>query len=146
MTTNDFAPVPPAASGTLRGAALYALRLMTIVFGTMVLIGVAIGWWVAESAGVWGALLGIGIAVFFSVATVISMLVTAKKSPTAMAGIVMGVWLGKMLVLFGVLLALRGLDFYSRPVLAVVLCVAVVAAAIIDAVAINRARIPLDVS
>ncbi|SNS53042.1 hypothetical protein SAMN06309944_0667 [Micrococcales bacterium KH10] len=135
---------PAVPSGTpVRAAARTALRWILGVFSAMLIIGVIAGLLIDGAAGLYGALLGVGIAVVFSITTVISIMLSADRDGGALAGIVLGMWLAKMIVLFGLLLVLRPHDFYNRPIFAVVLCVAVLAAAIIDAVAVQRARIPL---
>jgi hypothetical protein len=70
------------------------------------------------------------------------MLRTADAAPGAMMGVVMGTWLGKVVVVIAVLAVLRGMDFYDRYVLAAVVAVAVVGSALLDYRAVSRGRVP----
>ncbi|MEJ5919488.1 hypothetical protein WG938_04170 [Corynebacterium sp. H113] len=63
--------------------------------------------------GVWGVLLGAGIGGGFVLLTVLSVLFTAKTSPTTTGAVVMGGWLLKIVVLIGILLLIRDLEFYD---------------------------------
>ena len=86
--------------------------------------------------------MAIGLAAFFMLTTVITMLVTAEKPlATATAGLAGG-WLLKTLVLFGVLLAVRGRDFYHPGVFFVVLAAAIVGTTVVEMRAIARSRVP----
>ena len=119
-----------------------SLRLTLWLLGALLVLGVGIGWLVAGVEGVWGALIGVGLALVFSGTTVVAMLRTAHSSAQTMAIVVMGTWLAKLAVVVVVLAILRGQDFYSRGVLAVVLIVGVVGSAFLDYRAVTRARIP----
>ncbi|WP_251150271.1 hypothetical protein [Cellulosimicrobium sp. Marseille-Q4280] len=119
-----------------------ALRDVLVLLGALTVLGVAVGALVAGVPGVWGALLGVAVALVFSATTVWAMLRTVDSSPTTTAAVVMGSWLVKMVVLIAVLVVLRGLDFYDRWVFAGVLLVGVIGSAVMDYRAVNRGRIP----
>ncbi|PZR52088.1 hypothetical protein DNL40_13650 [Xylanimonas oleitrophica] len=119
-----------------------ALRDTGLLLAALAVLGVGVGALVAGTPGVWGALVGVGIAAFFSGTTIWSMLRTVGAPPTQMAVFVMGAWLVKIVVLVGVLALLRGQDFYSREVLMVVLLVGVVGSALLDYRAVARGRVP----
>ncbi|SIQ66727.1 hypothetical protein SAMN05518682_3250 [Cellulosimicrobium aquatile] len=119
-----------------------ALRDVLVLLGALTVLGVAVGALVAGLPGVWGALLGVGVALIFSATTVWTMLRTVDSSPTTTAAVVMASWLGKMVVLIAVLVVLRGMDFYDRWVFAGVLLVGVVGSAALDYRAVSRGRIP----
>lgn len=119
-----------------------ALRDMLILLGLLTVLGVGIGALVAGMEGVWGALIGVGLALVFSGTTVVSMLRTSGSSPQTMAAVVMGAWLAKVIVVIVVLALIQDLDFYSKPVLAVVLLVGVLGSAYLDYRAVSRGRIP----
>ncbi|MET3975776.1 hypothetical protein [Cellulosimicrobium sp. 4261] len=119
-----------------------ALRDVLVLLGALTVLGVAVGALVAGLPGVWGALLGVGVALIFSATTVWTMLRTVDSSPTTTAAIVMASWLGKMVVLVAVLVVLRGMDFYDRWVFAGVLLVGVMGSAALDYRAVSRGRIP----
>ncbi|MFS0698913.1 hypothetical protein AB6N24_02965 [Cellulomonas sp. 179-A 4D5 NHS] len=144
MTSSDPQPTPARPSSSAAADAVFrrALRDMLVLLAALSVLGVGIGWLVAGSAGVWGALIGVGLALVFSGTTVVSMLRTAHASPQAMAGVVMGAWLGKVIVVIVVLAVLRDLEFYDRTVLAVVLLVGVLGSALLDYRAVTNGRIP----
>ncbi|GCD19756.1 hypothetical protein ACFO3K_04185 [Cellulomonas algicola] len=119
-----------------------ALRDTLLLLGALTVLGVGIGWLVAGLPGVWGALIGVGLALVFSGTTVVSMLATSHSSPQKMAAVVMGAWLGKVIVVIVVLALLRDLDFYSKPVLAAVLAAGVLGSAYLDYRAVSRGRVP----
>lgn len=141
--TTDPAPTPrtpepdPAAAVFRR-----ALRDTGILLGALTVLGVGVGALVAGLPGVWGALIGVGLALVFSGTTVVAMLRTLHSSPSTMAAVVMGTWLAKVLVVVVVLALLRDLDFYSRGVLAAVLALGVVGSAVLDFRAVNGGRVP----
>jgi len=133
------APVPrDAAQEVFRTA----LRDMLVLLAVLTVLGVGIGYAVAGAKGGWGAVIGVGLALLFSGTTVLSMLRTARSTATTMAAVVLGAWLGKVAVLIAVLAVLRGQDFYSRGVLAVVLIVGVVGSAVLDYRAVRGGRVP----
>jgi hypothetical protein len=119
-----------------------ALRDVGILLAALLVLGLVVGGLVAGLPGVWGAILGWALAVVFSTTTIVAMLRTVRSSPAAMAALVMGTWLAKVLVVIVVLAVLRPLDFYSRPVFGVVLVVAVIGSALLDYRAVTTGRVP----
>lgn len=61
----------------------------------------------------WGVLLGAGIGGGFVLLTVVSVLVTAKSTPTMTGAVVMFGWLAKIVVLILILLVIRDMTFYD---------------------------------
>ncbi len=106
------------------------------------MLGLVVGGLVAGRPGLWGALIGWGLAVVFSTTTIVAMVRTARSSPAAMAGVVMGSWLAKVLVVIVVLALLRPLDFYSAPVLGGMLAIGVIGSAVLDYRAVTLGRVP----
>ena len=119
-----------------------ALRDMLVLLAVLAVLGVGIGYLVAGAAGVWGALIGVGLALVFSGTTVVSMLRTSGSSTQTMAAVVMGAWLAKVLVIIVVLALIRDMDFYDKGVLAAVLLVGVLGSAYLDYRAVSRGRVP----
>ncbi len=115
---------------------------MLVLLGALLVIGTLVGWLVAGAAGVWGALVGVGLALVFSGTTIVAMLLTTRSTAQTMALVVMGTWLAKVAVVVVVLAILRGQDFYSPGVLAVTLMVGVLGSAYLDYRAVTRARLP----
>nr|WP_306438394.1 hypothetical protein [Corynebacterium sp. 5QC2CO] len=64
--------------------------------------------------GVWGVLLGAGISGSFVLLTVLGILFTARTSPSVTLAVVLGGWLLKIVVLIGVLVVIRNLEFYDN--------------------------------
>ncbi|HEY0186401.1 MAG TPA: hypothetical protein VGC67_02835 [Cellulomonas sp.] len=119
-----------------------ALRGSVLLVVVVTVLGVGIGALVAGTPGVWGALIGAGLALVFSGATTVSMLRTAHSSPSTMMAVVMGTWLGKIVLVVVLLAVLRGMDFYDRYVLAAVVAAATIGSAVVDLLAVSRGRVP----
>ncbi|WP_370514003.1 hypothetical protein [Cellulomonas sp. JZ18] len=148
MTTDPTGPVEPAdpttrpAQEAARAVFRRALRDTVVLLAVLAVLGVGVGALVAGVPGVWGALIGVGLALVFSATTVVAMLRTLDSSPNTMAAVVMGTWLAKVLVVIVVLALVRDLEFYSRGVLAAVLALGVVGSAVLDFRAVNGGRVP----
>jgi len=132
----------PTGSDAPRAVFRTALRDMLVLVAALAGVGVVVGYLVAGTSGLWGAVLGVALTVIFSGTTVISMLKTAGASATTTAAVVMGSWLAKMLVLILALALLRQFDFYDKWLLGGVLMVGVIGAAVIDYRAVARGRVP----
>ncbi len=128
----------PAAEAVFRRA----LRDVAILLAALLVVGLVVGGLVAGLPGVWGALLGVALAAVFSTTTILAMIRTARSTPAAMAGLVMGTWLAKVLVIIVALAVLRPLDFYSKPILGGMLAVAVIGSALLDYRAVSTGRVP----
>ncbi|RMI04694.1 hypothetical protein [Cellulomonas triticagri] len=146
MTATPTGPAQPAhpAGDAPEATAVFrrALRDMAVLVAGVTVLGVGIGYLVAGAPGVWGALIGAGIALVFSGATTLSMLWTSPTEPGRMMAVIMGMWLGKVALVIVLLAVLRGMDFYDRYVLAAVVAVAVIGSALLDYRAVSRGRIP----
>lgn len=119
-----------------------ALRDMLLLIAVLAVVGVAVGALLAGSAGVWGAVLGVLVALVFSGTTVVSMLVTARSAPTTMAAVVLGAWLAKMVALVVLLVVLGDQTFYHRPTFGVVCFAGVLGSVALDLRAVLRGRVP----
>ena len=142
MSTPEATPSAASAHDPVRSVFRTALRDMLVLLAVLTVLGVGVGLLVAGSAGVWGALIGVGLALLFSGTTVVSMLLTARSAPTTMAAVVMGAWLAKVVVLIAVLVLIRDEDFYHRGVLAAVLFAGVIGSALLDYRAVRVGRVP----
>lgn len=143
MTTpSDAARPTPISHSAAVGAFRRALRDMLILNGVLLVVGVGVGFAVAGSKGVWGALIGVALAVIFSGTTVVSVLRTADSTPTQTGAVIMIAWFGKVIVVVAALAVLSRFDFYDRIVLGVVLLAGVLGSAYLDLRAVQRARIP----
>lgn len=137
MTVPVPTPPPTASTAVLR----QALSDMLVLLGILAVVGVGVGYLVDGLAGVWGALLGVGIALIFSGTTVVSVLKTANSEPTMMMAVIMGAWLAKLVVVIVVLVILRQYDFYNPMMLFLVSVAGVIGSAVLDARAVQRGRV-----
>ncbi|GGC12005.1 hypothetical protein [Cellulomonas carbonis] len=154
MTTPDPVPdrpVPdqPALAGEARpsGGAVHAvfrraLRDMLVLVAAVAVLGVGIGYALEGVPGVWGALIGAGVALVFSGTTVLSMLRTADASATTTGAVILGAWLVKMLLLVVLFAVLDDLTFYDREVLVVVVLAGVLGSVYLDYRAVRTGRVP----
>ena len=92
--------------------------------------------------GLWGALLGSAVGGLFILATAVSVLLSAKLQPTAVGAVLLGGWIVKMLIAVIVLGLLRGMDFYNRPTLGIVVLSALVIVLGAEMYGIFRQRVP----
>jgi hypothetical protein len=134
----SFAEVHAAERAILRRA----MRDTLVLVLTLLVLGGAVGALVVGTAGVWGAVLGAGVAAFFCGTTIWSMQRTVGAPPAQMAAFVMGAWLAKIVVLLIVLVLLRGADFYDPYVFGGVLLVGVIGSALLDYRAVAGGRMP----
>jgi hypothetical protein len=104
-------------------------------------LAIGVGYLVAGVPGLWGGLLGVGIAVTFFTATVLVALVTARFNPSLLGMVVMLSWLVKMGVLVVILVFLRSADFYSRPVFFISLLVCTFGYLGMEAWIVNRTKV-----
>nr|NLD41011.1 hypothetical protein [Actinomycetales bacterium] len=121
------------------------LRWLLVLLAVLLVGGTGIGWLTAGMPGVWAALLGSGLAAAFTLTTVVLGLVTSDKPVWAASGAILGGWLAKVVILFAVLIAVRGQDFYNRYVLFGVVVAAILGSTAIEVREAMRARIPYTV-
>lgn len=76
--------------------------------------------------GIWGVLIGAAIGGGFVLATVGVVLLTANTTPTNTLIVILGTWILKIVVVLGVLAALKGFDFYDHTALGVTIILALV--------------------
>ncbi|MGP7959945.1 hypothetical protein ACTVCO_03910 [Sanguibacter sp. A247] len=133
----------PSGPTRVRSAFASVLRDLTVLVLGTVLVGSLLGSLIAGMPGLWGALLGAGVAAFFSLTTAIIMVRTADRPMHVMNAWIVGAWILKMGGLFALLVALRGRTFYEPRVFFVVLVVAIIGATALEMVQLQRARIPV---
>lgn len=117
------------------------VRRQAVASLVIVVMGLVIGLLAAQTAGLWGALIGAGMAAIMVGATTLSLYGAVGREPHILMLIVMGSWILKMVLIVIVLLALRDADFYNRYVLAGVLMSAVLAGVGVDIHAVMTARL-----
>lgn len=131
-----------AEDDPVRSVLRRALRDMLVLVGVLAVVGVVVGYLVAGLPGVWGALIGVVVALVFSGTTVLSMLRTASSSVSTTGAVVLGAWLVKMMFLIVLFAVLDGMDFYDRGVLVGVVLVGVLGSVFLDYRAVARGRVP----
>ena len=129
----------PVLRLALRYGAIFAVAV-AVVAGT-------IGFLVAGVPGLVGGLLGAALAAVFLGLTAASMLIAgrvAKGDSTSpiFFGIVIGVWLLKLVIFIVVEVLLRGQPWFDPFVFFGAVVVVVIGSLVLDAVAIYRARVP----
>lgn len=145
VTPATTPPTRPAANAPTTLGELFAqiLRRMLVMTILVTIVGAILGWFVSDTAGLWGAFIGGLIGLVFCATTVISMQVGEGRSPQFLATVVLGGWLVKMLVIIIVLAVLRSMTFYDKYVLAATLGGIVIGSLAIEVLALQSARIPL---
>jgi hypothetical protein len=119
--------------------ALYATGVA--IAAIAVVVGVT-GYVIDGLTGLVGAGTGVGVAAVSGLTTQVAMLVGHRKSSTAFAGIVLGSWAVKMLVIIVALLLLQGIDDFNRPLFAAAAFTGVILTLVIDVWVLHRARVP----
>ncbi len=119
-----------------------ALKGMLWLVAGLTILGVVVGLLVDGTAGLWGALLGAALTIIFSGTTVLTMLKTSGSSPQVMAGVVLGGWVVKMIVLVAALAVLGQFDFYNKFIFAAVLLLGVMGSVGLDYRAVSKGRMP----
>ena len=139
--THDGAAANPHAAAVVRLAdAMFRGTIWWLVATTavgMVAAGVALG-----TPGVLGALVGGAVATASSLATLLLMRKTAHLGPHFVMAAALGGFMGKMLVLLGVMIALRGATALHPKALAFTMLAAILVAAAAEVAAFRRTKIP----
>lgn len=134
-----FSPAPiPSSTAPLRAAVRYGVIALLGLAVVTAIIAVL----VAGLEGLWGALLGSAVGGLFILATAASVLFSAKLPPTAVGAVLLGGWIVKMLIAVIVLGLLRGMDFYNRPTLGIVVLASLVIVLGAEMYGIFRQRVP----
>lgn len=103
-----------------------ALKLGGWALVVLTVISLAVWGGMRDLPGIWGVLIGAAIGGGFVLLTVISVLATAKTSPSTTMAVVLGGWMLKLVVLLIVLFILRGMDFYDTAALGVTVILALI--------------------
>jgi hypothetical protein len=136
------AATPSSAAAAVRAMLRRALRHLLILIAAVTVVGLVVGWFTSGLAGVWGALMGAGIALFFSGTTVLSHLRTADSPPAFTVMLVLGTWLLKMILVVAFFVLVDDLTFYDPLVLVLVLVVGALGSLYLDYLAVEAARVP----
>lgn len=117
------------------------LRLGLPAAAILLVVAAIIGLIADGSPGAWGAALGVAVPVAFLAVTALVGRLTGNVPLTYLAAVVMGSWLGKVIVLIAVLALLRGRDFYAKPAFMAAFVVGTVGFLAIEAVVMMRGRV-----
>jgi len=133
------APANSILTTSLRWGGLFALGL-AVVAGT-------VGFFVAGLPGLWGGLLGAGLAFLFLGLTAGSILLGQKLTADdpgspLFFGVVLGAWLLKLIVFFIFMFWLRGQTWLDPWVFFLSVIAAVLGSLIVDVLAFQRSRMP----
>lgn len=124
-----------------------ALRYGAIFAVAVAIVAGSIGYLVAGVPGLVGGLLGAALAAVFLGLTAVSFLIAARvakgdSTNPVFFGVVVGVWLLKLIVFFVVEVLLRGQPWFDPLVFFWAVVVVVIGSLVLDAVAMYRARVP----
>lgn len=117
------------------------LLLLGVFAVALAVVGGAIGFAIAGSAGLSSAVIAAILAIVFSGITALSMLIAIRYDTVVFFAIVMGSWILKLVVFMIVLAVLRDQQFIHTGVFFVTLMIAVVGTLAIDAVVVLRSRV-----
>lgn len=112
--TEKTTPEPESKYDDSRRPLLAAARSCAIALAVITVLSLLVWGGKNGMPGVWGVLLGAGISGSFVLLTVLGILFTARTSPSVTLAVVLGGWLLKIVVLIGVLVVIRNLEFYDN--------------------------------
>ena len=90
-----------------------AVQLGVKALLVIMLVSLAIWGGLKGLPGIWGVLIGAALGGGFVLCTALSVLFTAKSTPSTTIAVVLGGWLLKLVLLLGVLAVIREMDFYD---------------------------------
>jgi hypothetical protein len=127
------------------------LRYGAVLALVVAVLGGIIGGLVADTPGVFGALVGAAMSAVFLGMTAVSILIAGRVAKGDLTnpvffGIVLGIWLLKLILFFVLSLWLRTQDWIDPAVFGFTAIAAVLGSLIADAFAFQRTRIAMDVS
>lgn len=123
-----------------------ALRRSALLAACLALVACVVGWLKAGAPGLYGALVGAGLAGAFLLTTVVVMIATAKKPQHIVTAALAGSWMAKLVLTFVVLIVIRGMDFYHPRVLVGTVIALVLGMLTIEMFTIAKGRVPIDLS
>lgn len=106
---------------------LRAVRFGVIALVVITVASLAIWGGMRGMPGVWGVIVGAGIGGGFVLFTALSVLFSARTTPTTTLAIVFGGWLIKLVLLLVVLFIIRDLEFYDPMALFITVVAALIA-------------------
>ena len=119
-----------------------ALKLSLLLAVSIAAIGSAVGWMIFGMPGVVSSLVASGVSVSFGVLTILSIRVGSRLPLNGFYGLVLGGWLLKVLLFAGLLGALQGADFISRPMFFFAVVASVLGGLSIDSYLVLSSKLP----
>ncbi|WP_430593425.1 hypothetical protein [Humidisolicoccus flavus] len=128
---------------TLSKAMRRVLEVMAIAVGIVAVAAAIIGYFAFGLPGLWSGLIGGAMALVYSGATVVSIIVANRVSLNSFLAVILGFWLGKMVVFLLVIVLLRDQPFIVPIVLVGSMLVSAVITLVVDVLVVMRSRIPV---
>lgn len=91
--------------------------------------------------GLWGVLIGAAIGGGFILATVGVVLLTSNTSPQTTVVVMLGTWLLKIIVVLGILLVLRSMDFFDHTAMGVTVLLALIVGLVSETIGVITTRV-----
>lgn len=129
----------PGQDAPLRAALRYGIIGLIV----LVVISSILGAVFAGLPGLWGALIGAAIGGGFILTTAASVLLSARIESGLQGVVLLGSWVGKLLVAVIVVAVLQNFDFYSRPTLFLTVVGALLVVLGAETYGLLRQRVPI---
>lgn len=123
----------------LRAALRYGIAGLIL----LVVASAVLGSIIAGASGLWGALIGSAIGGFFILTTAAVVLFSAKLESGIQGMVMLGSWVGKLLVVMIVVAVLERFDFYSRGTLFLTVIAALLIVLGAETYGLLRQRVPI---
>ena len=136
INVSDDGDVADHRRPLLRAAKLVAVAVLVITIISLALWGNARG-----PEGLWGVLIGAAIGGGFILATVGIVLLTSNTSPQTTVVVMLGTWLLKIIVVLGILLVLRNMDFFDHTAMGVTVLLALLVGLVSETIGVITTRV-----
>lgn len=118
------------------------LRVTGVGLAVLLPVTAVAGWSIGGSDIGWGILLGLAVPAAFFGITVTTGVLAAKLDNTAFVGVVMALWLVKIVVLLVVMALIKDAEFYSKPAFLAAFILGVVGWLTAEVMVVLRTRVP----
>lgn len=119
------------------------LKFGSLLIAAIAVLGSAIGYFAVGLPGLYGALVGAGIALIFVSLTALSVSVGARLGLGGFYAIVLGGWLLKVILFIGVIAILKHQTWFDGVVLYACLVASVLGSLAVDGIVVTKAKIPV---
>ena len=139
-------PTDRASIAARNDAAMVRVLLRAVLLGAgLAVLAVVIAAVLGPAAALRGAAIGAGLSLVVTRPSLLSARLGASRGPGAFAGIVLGAWLVKMIVLVAVLIAVKSLSGISMPWIGIALLAGALVPTLLEGLMLLRARPMLEV-